>query len=302
MGGPCIPVPSNRRGDTGGADREDRRMLDYDAYIATFCTGDDDLLVRTFFADDVTFTGGSRQHHGKDALLGFLRWAHDGVREVPRVQAWMQQGDLIFAEVDMDFHATKPRRDFPFGDLEPGDQVTVKFFVTYRVREGRVVELKSMTWPPEKGVTRLPKLGGHPSQIAAFTAYCAAFSNADHARYASFYTDDVVLELGGAPPIRGRQGIVDFYAGMFPKVREALNIHSVLADDRSIALDATARFTAMVDAADFSVAPLAQGESVAVRVFVHYELRGGLIAYIRVGDGGNDGLPRLFAADGSPKG
>ena len=276
-------------------------MLDYDAYIATFCTGDDERLVRDYFAEDVVFTGGQRQHHGKDALLGFLKWAHDGVREVPRVQNWMQQGDLIFAEVDMDFHATKPRRDFPFGDLEPGDRVTVKFFVTYRLRDGRIVELKSMTWPPEQGVTHLPKLGGHPSQIAAFTAYCAAFSNADHHRYSSFYTDDVVLELGAAPPIRGRQGIVDFYSAMFPRVRENITVHSVLADDRSIALDATARFTALVDAPDFAVGPLQAGEAVAVRVFVHYELRGGLIAHIRVGRGGADGVPRFFAADGSAR-
>lgn len=275
-------------------------MLDYDDYIATFCTGDDELLVRSFFADDVTFTGGSREHRGKDALLGFLRWAHDGVREVPRVQNWMQQGDLIFAEVDMDFHATKQRCDFPFGDLDPGDQITVKFFVTYRLRDGRIVELKSMTWPPGKGVTRLPKLGGHPSQIAAFAAYCAAFSNADHVRYSSFYTEDVVLELGAAPPILGKQGIVDFYTAMFPKVRENIAMHSVLADDRAIALDATARFTALVDAPDFSVAPLRAGEAVAVRVFVHYELRDGLIGHIRVGRGGNDGVPRIFDAAGLP--
>ena len=30
----------------------------------------------------------------------------------------------------MDFHASKPRSDFPFGALQPGDLVTVKFFVS----------------------------------------------------------------------------------------------------------------------------------------------------------------------------
>lgn len=103
-----------------------------------------------------------------------------------------------------------------------------------------MVELKSMTWPPGKGVSRLPRLGGHPSQIAAFHAYCAAFSNADYDRFSSFYTDDVVLELGSVPPIHGKHGITGFYRDMFSVVRENITVHSVLADDRSIALDATA--------------------------------------------------------------
>lgn len=276
-------------------------MLDYPTYIATFCTGDDDLLVERYFADHVTFTGGTRQHHGKAELLAFLAWAHDGVREVPRVQSWLQSEDLILAEVDMDFHATKQRRDFPFGDLEPGDSITVKFLVSYRIENDKVVELKSMTWPPGKGVSQLPRLGGHPSQIAAFHAYCAAFSNADFERFASFYTDDVELELGSVPPIYGRDGITGFYRNMFAVVRESLTVHSVLADDRTIALDATARFTAQSDAPDFVVGALAQGEYIELRVFVHYELRDGRISHIRVGRGGADGVPRFFDAEGRRK-
>ncbi|AJP71369.1 nuclear transport factor 2 family protein [Sphingomonas hengshuiensis] len=276
-------------------------MLDYSAYIATFCTGDDDLLVERYFADDVVFTGGTREHHGKAELRKFLAWAHDGVREVPRVQNVLQREDLILAEIDMDFHATRPRRDFPFGDLEPGDSVTVKFLVSYKIENDKVVALKSMTWPPGKGVSRLPKLGGHPSQVAAFHAYCAAFSNADFDRFARFYTDDVVLELGSVPPIHGKDGITGFYRAMFASVRESLTVHSVLADDRTIALDATARFTAVTDAPDFVVGALSKGEFIELRVFVHYELRDGLISHIRVGRGGADGLPRFFDAEGRRK-
>lgn len=276
-------------------------MLDYPAYIATFCTGEDDLLVDRYFSDDVVFTGGTREHHGKEGLRAFLAWAHDGVREVPRVQNWLQSEDNILAEIDMDFHATKSRRDFPFGDLEPGDSVTVKFLVSYRTEDDKVVELKSMTWPPGKGVTKLPRLGGHPSQIAAFHAYCAAFSNADFDRFASFYTDDVVLELGSVPPISGKGGITGFYRDMFAVVRENLTVHSVLADDRTIALDATARFTAQTDAPDFVIGPLSKDEFIEIRVFVHYELRDGLISHIRVGRGGADGVPRFFGAQGNRK-
>ena len=164
--------------------------------------------------------------------------------------------------------------------------MTVKFFVTYKLRNDRVVELKSMTWPPEKGVTKLPRLGGHPSQIAAFKAYTSAFSNADFDRFPTFYTEDVVFELGPRPPIEGRQGIIDFYRPMFAKVRETLITHMILCDDTGIALDATSRFTAFEDAPDISVGPLKKGEYIDVRVFVHYKLRDGLICHIKVARAG----------------
>ena len=260
--------------------------MNYDDYIALFNTGDDAALVERYFADDLVFSGGARELHGKKALLDFLAWAHDGVREVIREQNVLRKDDTIFAEIDMDFHATKERADFPFGHLHPGDMVTVKFFVTYRLRDGKVVQLKSMTWPPNQGVSKLPRLGGHASQIAAFKAYCSAFSNADFDRFPTFYNEDVILELGSMPPIKGRQGIIDFYKPMFAKVREHLTPHVVLADDKAIALDATTRFTAIADAPDFVVGALKKGDYIEGRVFVHYELRDGLISYIRVGRAG----------------
>lgn len=276
-------------------------MLNYADYERVFNSGDDEALIERFFADDLVFTGGTREHRGKQGLREFLAWAHDGVREVMRPQRVLQDADTILAEVDMDFHATRHRPDFPFGELHPGDSVTVKFMVCYRLRHGKIVELKSMTWPPEQRVTKLPRLGGHPSQLAAFRAYASAFSNADHERYSRFYTDDVVLELGSVPRIEGKAGITDFYRPMFAKVRETLIPHSILADDNHIAMDATSRFIAIEDAPDFVVGPLGKGEYIEVRVFVHYELRGGLISHIRVGRAGSEGAPRTYLADGTLK-
>jgi len=88
------------------------------------------------------------------------------------------------------------------------------------------------------------------------------------------------------PPIEGKQGIADFYTPMFRKVREHLTIHKLLADDEAIFADTTSRFTAIEDAPDFVVAPLAKGEAVEVRVFVLYNLRGGLISKITVARAG----------------
>jgi ketosteroid isomerase-like protein len=256
--------------------------MNYDEYITLFNTGDDAALVERYFADDVVFTGGTREYQGKEELIAFLNWAHDGVREVIREQNVLQRDNLIFAEIDMDFHAMKERPDFPFGHLQPGDLVTVKFFVLYNLHDGRVASLKSMTWPPEQGVTKLPRLGAHPSQVAAFQSYTCAFSNADFERFPAFYTEDVLLELGSVPPIHGRQGIIDFYRPMFQRVRERLTINSVETTDNAIALDAITRFTAIEDAPDFVVGPLKKGEFIEGRVLVDYTLRDGLISHIAV--------------------
>lgn len=261
-------------------------MLDFEAYQTLFNTGDDAALVARFYDEDARFIGGSRELRGKPALLEFLAWAHDGVREIMRPQQVVQQGDVLFADIDMDFHASKERTDFPFGHLRPGDLVTVKFFVCYRTRAGKVLELRSMTWPAGKGVTQLPRLGAHPSQRAAFRAYTSAFSHADFERFPRFYTEDVRLELGSVPPILGRQGIIDFYRPMFARVREQLTVNSVEATDETIELDALTRFTAVQDAPDFVVGALKAGEYIEGRVLVSYRLRNGLISNISVRRGG----------------
>lgn len=258
----------------------------YADYVRTFNEGNDEKLVDRYFAEDCVMAGGTRISRGRKELKQFLAWAHDGVREIMRPQLVLQDDEHIFAEIDMDFIASKVRDDFPFGALRPGDIRTVKFFVVYTLRDGWVQELKSMTWAPETRVSKAPRLGASPGQRAAFLAYTRAFSNAEYERFSAFYTDDVVLELSTLPPIRGRQGIVDFYSKMFPSVRENLEIHQIVADDQGIAGDFTSVFTAIQDAPDFVVGPLKKGESIRVRVFVYYTLRDGLISKIKVARAG----------------
>jgi hypothetical protein len=267
--------------------------FDYAEYIDSFNRGEDRDLVERWFDPDVVFIGTTRKYEGRDAMLRFLQWAHDGVREIIRPITVLEQGDRLFAEVDMDFVASKQRDDFPFAKLMPGDLITVKFFVLYRIRDGRVVELKSMTWPADYEVTKAPRLGGHPGQRASFLAYAAAFSAGDGARFGRFYTDDVVLELPSAPRIDGRHGIVDFYKRMFTRVREGLTVNQVVMDDDGISADVISTFTAHEDAPEFEVRPLKKGEALAVPVFVHYKLRDGLICHIKVARAGE---PRLIPA------
>lgn len=257
--------------------------FDYEAYVADFLTGDDKALVERWFAEDCAMESSSGTFEGRDGMRRFLAWAHDGVRECPRIVAYVQQGRDVFAEIDMDFHATKPRPDFPFQPLLPGDSITVKFLAHYILNEaGQVWRLKTMTWPVGKGVTTLPPLGPHPSQMAAYEAYTAAFSAGDPERYTRFYTDDVELLLGSVPPMQGKQAIADFYTAMFERVRESLTVHSLQASEEEIVSDTTSRFTAVADAQDFVVGPLSKGDYIEVRVVVTYALREGLIERISV--------------------
>ncbi|WEK45788.1 MAG: nuclear transport factor 2 family protein [Candidatus Andeanibacterium colombiense] len=257
--------------------------LDYQAYEALFNTGDDEALVERFFAPTCRMVSANGVREGHGGLKAFLAWAHDGVREVMRPQRVLSDDGILFAEVDMDFHATKERTDFPFGHLFPGDLVTVKFFVTYTLDEaGRIVELKSMTWPPEKGVTRLPRLGAHPSQVAAFLSYGAAFSNADFERWPKFYTDDMVFSLHAFGIFKGRQAIVDFYLPVFAYLRETVEFERVEATDDHIRAVATSRFTALRDEAASVFGPLKQGDVILAPVIADYTLRGGLISRIEI--------------------
>jgi hypothetical protein len=257
--------------------------FDYRAYLDCFLSGDDEALVARFFAEDCEMRSASGKRRGRAGMREFLAWAHDGVRECPRVQHYVQDESCVFADIDMDFHATKHRPDFPFGELHPGDSLTVKFLARYDLdQDGRVKVLTTAAWPPGVGVTTLPPLGGHPSQVAAYHAYAAAFSAGDAERYTRFYTDDVVLELGSVPRIEGAAGIAAFYTAMFQTVRETLTIHDLDANDERLVVDCTSRFTAIADAPDFVVAPLAQGDFAEVGVKVTYALRDGRVARIGV--------------------
>ncbi|MBN8831175.1 MAG: nuclear transport factor 2 family protein [Sphingomonadales bacterium] len=257
--------------------------MNYDDYIAAFNEGDDAALVEQWFAPDCVMYGGTRTSRGRDGLLAFLRWAHDGVREVVRPRVVMNQGDRLFVDLDMDFICTAPRPDFPFAPLMPGDILTVRFFVTYKLNEaGLIQELCSMTWPAEQNVIKAPMLSAHPGGRAAYAAYAAAFSGGDMERAGRYYTEDCTLKLPVLPLMDGRQAICDFYAGMFRRVREHLTIHRLEISDERIVVDCTSTFVAQEDAPDFVVAPLAKGEAVQSHVRVAYALRGGQICKIEV--------------------
>jgi ketosteroid isomerase-like protein len=261
--------------------------MNYADYVADFNRGDDAAVVAKYYAPDCVMESSGRTVAGRDGLLAFLDWAHDGVREIIRPRTVMHRGRKLFVDVDMDFVCSAPRPDFPFGPLAPGDIMTVRFFATYSLDEtGLIRELCTMAWPAERGVTKAPMLSAHAGGRAAYHGYAAAFSAGDLERAGRYYTDDCTLDLPNLPTFRGRDAILGFYGAMFERVREHLTIHQLTMDDDGIAVDCTSTFTAQIDAPDFVVAPLRAGQSVQTRVFVHYALRDGRICRIRVARAG----------------
>lgn len=265
--------------------------LDYDAYVRDFNSGNDAGLIEKYFAEDTVMISASGSYHGHTGMNEFLAWAHDGVREILRPVSVVEDEDDIFVEIDMDFVASKERPEFPFGHMLPGDIVTVKFLAHYSVNPaGKITQLQTMTWEPEKGVSKAPKLGSHAGQQAAFHAYTVAFSEGLVPQYSSYYTDDVELYLPSTPPLLGKQAIVDFYSGMRNSVQESLEVRSIDFSDTAISAQVYSIFTAIADAPDFVVGPLKAGQALRVPVRVDYTLQDGLIRRIDVSRMGEPSL------------
>ncbi len=257
--------------------------MDFNHYIEVFNSGDDDALANDWFTDDIIYIGGNRKIEGKEAWCSFLKFAHDGVREIFRPQNLFQKDDGFFCEVDMDFHAMKPRPDFPLRPLYPGDMMTIKFFVIYKVRDGKFCQLKTATWPVDYGVSRLPRLGGsHVTQEAALQSYIAAFRTRDYERFGKFYTDDVVMEMGDAAPIHDREAVLTYYRILSDRIDEDMQEFAIKATDDAVTIEGTIRFTAKQDATDFVFGAFKQGESRELKLSTVYDLRDGLISRIRI--------------------
>ena len=73
---------------------------------------------------------------------------HTGIREklIPRLV--VQEGDVMMAELDVEFTATADRPDFRFAPLKEGESVQVRFFAVYELRGAQISRLALAWWPP----------------------------------------------------------------------------------------------------------------------------------------------------------
>lgn len=109
--------------------------------------------------------------------------------------------------------------------------------------------------------------------------YLQAFNGGHIDRFLEYYDDEVEMVLPSGT-MHGKHAIRRFYTAMFDRVRETLTVHTLIADDRGLAIDATTRFAALRDAPDLPMGPLAAGEYFQARYFILYRLRDGRISRI----------------------
>ncbi len=135
--------------------------FDFIGYQTAFNAGDDDAALE-FWDDElvavmpVNPTMAVPVATNKEEFRQFLAAAHDGIREVMRVQTYLEDGDKIFIEFDMDFVASKDRPDFPFAELKAGQFITVKMFGVYTLRNDKLWKLNMAFWPTNQGVSEPP--------------------------------------------------------------------------------------------------------------------------------------------------
>jgi len=128
--------------------------MDYAAYVKSLNSGLNAEFVNEWFTEDCVVDGGGKPAHGRDQFIAFLDMIRDGVRENARPQRIAQNGDTLFAELDVDFTAERDRPDFLMGPLRSGETITIRCHVVYTLRDGRAAVMHSMFWQPGYGVTR----------------------------------------------------------------------------------------------------------------------------------------------------
>jgi hypothetical protein len=131
----------------------------FNDYLAAFNRYDDEALLRDFWTEDCIMQSDARVMKGHAQMLEFMRWAHDGILETMRPVRVVEHSPFIFAEVDMDFTATKDKPGYVFGSLQKGESVTVKFFLHYETEGGKVSCLKAAKWSPNVGVVNAEASG-----------------------------------------------------------------------------------------------------------------------------------------------
>lgn len=128
--------------------------MDYVKYVEALNRGDDRAFAEAWLTEDCTFRLAARKFDGREAVIAFLEGAHDGIHEVLRPQMVLRDGDHLFCEADIDFHATRDLPGRAAGALSAGEFQTVKFFLHYTIRGDRVCALDMAWWPAEVGVTK----------------------------------------------------------------------------------------------------------------------------------------------------
>lgn len=116
-----------------------------------------------------------------------------------------------------------------------------------------------------------------------FRTYIAAFNARDFDGFSRFYADDVEFNLGDRKQIVGKQGIVDFYTGVFEHIAEELEVLDLIVAPDGAALHSRTKFTTIKDWPDFELWSTVKGDVRIVESINMYRTANGKIVKILSG-------------------
>lgn len=116
---------------------------DFRQYIECFNRRDYDCFGR-FYAEDVVLSKGPKWPplHGRQAIFDFYRDvdAH-GLEEHMTLHGLVIQGNVIRADLEASFHATRDWPDFGSRVVRAGDRWQLRGILQYQVVDGRFTEI-----------------------------------------------------------------------------------------------------------------------------------------------------------------
>jgi hypothetical protein len=120
--------------------------FDIHVYVADFNKGDDAACVAHYYTEDTVIEGPDRTMHGREEWTAMLQFVHQGIRERLTPLAYAQSGDVLLAEMQVEFTATEDCPNFLYGPLKQGETMTSRFFASYKLRGDQISRLALAWW------------------------------------------------------------------------------------------------------------------------------------------------------------
>jgi hypothetical protein len=119
--------------------------MDYEAYLSSFNSVEDKETLLEHYAPDARIEGANGLT-SLDDFLDQLRNVRDGVRVTAVPITVLGDENRIMAELDITYLAERDRPDHPMGPLRAGESVTMRFFSSYDLEDGRIVRFSRAFW------------------------------------------------------------------------------------------------------------------------------------------------------------
>ena len=119
--------------------------MDYEAYLSSFNSVEDKAALREHYAPDARIEGANGLT-SLDDFLDQLRNVRDGVRVTAVPITVLGDENRIMAELDITYLAERDRPDHPMGPLRAGESVTMRFFSSYDLEDGRISRFSRAFW------------------------------------------------------------------------------------------------------------------------------------------------------------